>query len=91
MSAVTDHKFIKQTKVLRLVCYRAHKFAGTKEAECVFGFSEITEQCKHCVWFKIVDETRKVQGLLEEYELNPEEPVMLKLSEIAKPELELLP
>jgi len=91
MSVVKDHKFIKQTKVLRLACYRAYKYVGTPEAECVFGYSEINEKCKNCTWFKIIDETRKVQGLLEESILHPEQPITLTLNDLPKPRLDLLP
>jgi len=86
MVVVNENKFIKQTKVLRLACYRAYKYQGTPEADCVFGFTEIKETCKHCVWLKIVDETRKAPNLLEEEVLNP-----ALFHDLPRPKLELAP
>lgn len=60
-------KFIEQKKILRLGCYKEQKFAPdprdpidvrarkAKQAECDFGFQEITPLCKNCVWFQIVE------------------------------------
>lgn len=91
MAVVGTHKFIKQTKVLRLACYRAFKYAGTPAAECVYGFTEINERCQNCVWFKVVDETRKVRTLLQEVELNPDQAISTTLKDLPPPALEHLP
>lgn len=57
--------FVEQKKVLRLACYKEHKFAPPQGAPidvvarararqaCDFGFTEIMPACKNCVWFKI--------------------------------------
>lgn len=60
-------KFIEQKKVLRISCYKEHKYQAPKNApldvqvryrqrqKCDFGFEEITMLCQQCKWFDIKD------------------------------------
>lgn len=84
----SEHVFIEQRKVLRLACYRAHKY-GKKIAEvCPFKFTRIQPDCKNCVWFKILDETKTIKALLKEEELDATKEITLRLGDLPRPTLD---
>lgn len=87
----SEHKFIEQHKIMRLVCYKAEKHETTIQASCPFGKIQLEESCKNCVWFKIVDESKKVASVLREIELNSEAPIKaMRVGDLPKPTLEQL-
>lgn len=69
MGVVDEAKLIQQTKTLRLVCYKAHKYGNTPDGACPFGFTEIRPTCKNCVWFRILDLSRQNRALMSEREI----------------------
>lgn len=58
-------------KIYRLACYKQAKESDVQRGVrktiadvCPYKFKEIHEECKHCRWFQIVDETKTVQQKL---------------------------
>ena len=73
MASVTETKIIEQTKSLRLVCYKAYKYGNTPQGECPFDFATLKPACKNCIWFRVIDMSRKDKSLLIEHELTVEQ------------------
>ena len=85
----TEHKFVEQRKVLRLTCYKSYKEKARIKEVCPFGQDELKETCKHCVWFKIVDESGKIKNRFNETEIKENEPIVLKIDDLKR--LPLMP
>lgn len=78
----TEHKFVEQRKIMRLVCYKSHKEGKPIKSVCPFGNSEIKEMCKNCMWFKVVDESTKIKTYFKENEIEEGRPITLKIGDL---------
>lgn len=48
-------KLIEQRKLLKVGCYKWHKFKDkdVEQAKCPWGYVEIQPVCQNCIWFSI--------------------------------------
>lgn len=77
-----EMKMIEQRKIMRLVCYKSKKESKKIRDCCPFKKIEIEETCKNCVWFQVVDESRRIKQWLHEKEIKPGEPVVIDLKPV---------
>ena len=66
-------KIIEQRKVLKVSCYKYHKYiySDTPElAECDFGFEDINHLCKNCIWFSVKKVPHEGKPLVSDREID---------------------
>lgn len=80
-----DYKYISIKKIYRLVCYKQVKESKPErnlrksiKDVCPYGNSEIEENCKHCRWFQIIDETQTVKQKFFNKGTEPGTPLLIR-------------